>query len=220
MYKYRLTFSKTGYAKYVSHLDLLRMFQRAFQRSELPISYSQGFNPHQKISIAFPLPLGTTGTNEYMDIELNEELSFDELISRLNRSLPPDIRISDAKVPVAKTSTLKRALYTMEIELKQEISDLNVHVTKLFDSEEIVVEKKTKRGISEADIKPSIVSYEILDADSRKIQLKLVLSCEDGASLKASVVADAMVKHIKGFEIDILRINREGLFLENMTEIC
>ncbi|MBQ7039339.1 MAG: DUF2344 domain-containing protein [Clostridia bacterium] len=220
MYKYRLTFSKTGYAKYVSHLDLLRMFQRAFQRAELPISYSQGFNPHQKISIAFPLPLGTTGTNEYMDIELDVEMTEDELLSRLNAALPSDIKVSDSKIPQAKTSTLKRASYTVEVELKNPVSDLDKKVEKLLNSDEIIVEKKTKKGISETDIKPSIISFEILDAKQQKLSMKLVLSCEDGASLKASVVADAMVRYIDGFEIDILRINREGLFLENMTEIC
>ena len=220
MYKYRLTFSKTGYAKYVSHLDLMRMFQRAFQRAELPISYSQGFNPHQKISIAFPLPLGTTGTNEYMDIELNTELTAEELISRLNSALPPDIKVSQSKIPQNKTSILKRAVYTMEIELKNEISDLKTSVLELLGANEIVVAKKTKKGVAETDIKPSIIDFEIMDISESKIALKLVLSCEDGASLKASVVADAMVRYIKGFEIDIIRINREGLFLENMTEIC
>ena len=220
MFKYRLTFSKSGYAKYVSHLDLLRMFQRAFMRSELPISYSQGFNPHQKISIAFPLPLGTTGTNEYMDIELDEELSKEEIISRLNKALPPDIKISDASVPTTKTSTLSRAVYTLGIDLKKQISDLDKQINEFFGKESIVIEKKTKKGISEADIKSSIISYEILDFNEKFINIKLVLSCADGASLKASVVVDAMKKYIKNFEIDCLKINREGLFLENMTEIC
>lgn len=220
MYKYRLTFSKTGYAKYVSHLDLMRMFQRAFQRAELPITYSQGFNPHQKISIAFPLPLGTTGTREYMDIELDTELSHDELISRLNSALPPDIKVSESKIPQTKTSSLQRAVYSMEIELKNEVAELNNKIVALLSANEIVVEKKTKRGVSETNIKPSIIDFEVACADNKKTELKLVLSCEDGASLKASVVADAMVRYIDGFEIDIIRINREGLFLENMTEIC
>ena len=170
VYKYRLTFSKNGYAKYVSHLDLLRMFQRAFQRAELPISYSQGFNPHQKISIAFPLPLGTTGTHEYMDIELDAEMAGDELVSRLNNALPPDIRVSEVKIPQTKTSTLKRASYTVEIELKETVPDLNSEIESFFDSSEIVVEKKTKRGVSETDIKPSIVSYEIIESNDKREQ--------------------------------------------------
>ena len=218
--KVRMRFVKRGPIKYIGHRALMRFFQKVFRRSGLDVSYSQGFNPHQKISIAFPLPLGTTGTHEYMDIELDAEMAGGELISRLNNALPPDIRVSEVKIPQTKTSTLKRAAYTVEIELKESVPELKNEIEKLLDSSEIIVEKKTKRGISETDIKPSIVSYEIVESDNRKLVIKLVLSCEDGASLKASVVADAMVKYINGFEIDIMRINREGLFLENMTEIC
>ncbi|MBR4030531.1 MAG: TIGR03936 family radical SAM-associated protein [Clostridia bacterium] len=219
MYKVRLTFEKSGYAKYVSHLDLMRMFQRAFMRSELPISFSQGFNPHQKISIAFPLPLGVTGEKEYMDIELDEQIEFGKLISRLNDALPTDIKVSNASFPTQKTSLLSRAVYTVEIDLKNDISNLHEKIENVLNQNEIVVEKKTKKGISETDIKPSIISFSVLNSDNRKIVLKLVLSCADGASLKASVVVDALKKYIPQFDVDCMKIHRNGLFLENMTEI-
>ncbi len=221
MFKYRLTFKKTGYAKYVSHLDLMRMFQRAFLRAELPISFSQGFNPHQKISIAFPLPLGVTGEKEYIDIELDEKLNFNELIQKLNGALPTDIRISSASFPTQKTSTLSRAVYDVKIDLANDISDLQNKILDVLNQNEIIVEKKTKRGIADTDIKPSIIDSEILFVEDNKIiSLKLILSCEDGASLKASTVVDAFKKFIPDFVIDNLKIHRLGLFLENMTEIC
>lgn len=219
MYKYRLTFSKTGYAKYVSHLDLMRMFQRAFKRAELPISYSQGFNPHQKISIGFPLPLGVTGTKEYMDIEMDEQLEFTVLCDRLNGALPPDIRVSSACEPTQKTSSLQMAEYTVSAELKSAIPDLKEAVEEVLNRSEILVDKKTKKGIAETDIKPSIIEAEV-NASDKILEMKLVLSCADGASLKATVVLDALKKYIPDFDIDCVRINREGLFLENMTEIC
>lgn len=220
MFKYRLTFEKKGYAKYVSHLDLMRMFQRAFLRAELPISFSQGFNPHQKISISFPLPLGVTGEKEYIDIELDEKLEFTELIERLNNALPTDIRISSASFPTQKTSTLSRAVYDVIIDLKNDISDLKNKISNVLDQNEIIVEKKTKRGIADTNIKPSIIHSEILSVEDKEVNLKLVLSCEDGASLKASVVVDALKKFIPCFEVEFLKIHRLGLFLENMTEIC
>lgn len=220
MFKYRLTFEKKGYAKYVSHLDLMRMFQRAFLRAELPISFSQGFNPHQKISIAFPLPLGVTGKKEYIDIELDEKILFSELIERLNNALPTDIRILSASFPTQKTSALSRAVYEVEIDLKDNISSLKNKIIDVLNQDEIIVEKKTKRGIADTDIKPSIIDSEILSANDVKIRLKLTLSCEDGASLKASTVVDAFKKYIPDFVVDILKIERLGLFLENMTEIC
>lgn len=219
MYKVRLTFKKSGYAKYVSHLDLMRMFQRAFMRSELPISYSQGFNPHQKISIAFPLPLGVTGEREYMDIELDEQIEFSELITRLNDALPPDIKVSYASYPNQKTSLLSRAVYTVEIDLKNNISNLPEKIENILNQNEIVVEKKTKKGIFDTDIKPSIISFSTLDFCGKNLVLKLTLSCADGASLKASVVVDALKKYIPQFDVDFMKIHRDGLFLENMREI-
>ncbi len=219
MYKYRLTFSKTGYAKYVSHLDLMRMFQRAFKRAELPISYSQGFNPHQKISIGFPLPLGVTGTKEYMDVELDEKLSFAELCGRLNDALPPDIRIFEASEPQQKISCLQLAAYTVYVELKQEIPELKKKIEAVLNQSEILVDKKTKKGIAETDIKPSIANAEA-SVNGKILDMLLVLSCADGASLKATVVLDALKKYIPDFEMECVRINRDGLFLENMTEIC
>lgn len=220
MFKYRLIFSKTGYAKYVSHLDLMRMFQRAFKRSELPISYSQGFNPHQKISIGFPLPLGVTGTKEYIDIEMDEELSFSELTERLNAALPPDIRISGAMIPQMKASLLKWAVYTVVVALKHPIEKLQSSVENVFAQPEIVVEKKTKKGVAETDIKPAIGAVKIQCETDSQISMHLILSCADGSNLKASTVVDALKKYIDGFEVDCVQINRDGLFLENMTEIC
>lgn len=220
MFKYRLTFSKTGYAKYVSHLDLMRMFQRAFKRAELPISYSQGFNPHQKMSIGFPLPLGVTGTHEYMDIELDENLSFEELTDRLNAALPPDFKIISAMTPQMKASLLKWASYSVEIFLTEGILNLKEKADAVFAMPEIVVEKKTKKGVSETDIKPAIKSVKIHTPDNKTLVLNLVLSCADGTNLKAQTVADALAKYVENFNIEHITINRDGLFLENMTEIC
>ena len=79
MYKIRICFSKTGYSKYVSHLDLMKTLQRTFRRGGIDISYSQGFNPHPIMSIAHPLPLGVEGLNEYMDISVDSKPNFEEL---------------------------------------------------------------------------------------------------------------------------------------------
>ena len=219
MFKYRLTFSKTGYAKYVSHLDLMRMFQRAFKRAELPIAYSNGFNPHQKISIAFPLPLGVTGTKEYMDVELTESLLFSELIERLNNALPTDIRILDAHIPEIKTSQIKWAAYSVDLELKHPISNLAQKIQNVLEQPTLIVDKKTKKGVAETDIRPMIHTVQIHQKSDIEVKLNLLLSCADGSNLKASTLIDALKKYLDGFEPDRININRDGLFLENQTEI-
>ncbi len=88
----RVKFTKKGYLKYISHLDLMRLFERGFRRAQIPIKYSEGFNPQPKFSIANPLALGIESEEEYMDINLHERIPIDEFIERMNRELPDDIK--------------------------------------------------------------------------------------------------------------------------------
>ena len=92
----RMRFMKTGRAKYISHLDLIRCLQRAVCRAKLPAAYSEGFHPHMQTSFATTLPLGFTGTGELMDLELSEPLPCETVMERLNAVLPEGIRILEA----------------------------------------------------------------------------------------------------------------------------
>ena len=87
----RALFTKKNYLRYISHLDLVRLFHRTFNRSQLQIKYSEGFNPHPKFSIANPLSLGIESEGEYIDIELENDIKIDEFIDRMNKALPQDI---------------------------------------------------------------------------------------------------------------------------------
>ena len=98
MSKYILTFEKSGYIRYTSHLDMVRLFQRAIRRSGIILAYSQGFNPHPKMSFALPLSLGYTGKKELLEIETREEYSLHDLKNRLNEVLPGGIQIVDAEI--------------------------------------------------------------------------------------------------------------------------
>lgn len=92
----RMRFMKTGRAKYISHLDLIRCLQRAVCRAKLPAAYSEGFHPHMQTSFATTLPLGFIGTGELMDLELSEPLPCETVMERLNAVLPEGIRILEA----------------------------------------------------------------------------------------------------------------------------
>ena len=93
MSKRRLKFSKLNMAKYISHLDLLRCFTRSIMRAELPVKYSNGFNPHQKITFSLPLSIGVTSDSEFVDIDFEDGIKDSEIMERLNNNLPPDMRI-------------------------------------------------------------------------------------------------------------------------------
>ena len=93
----RVKFTKESYLKYISHLDLMRLFQRTFRRGNIPIKYSEGFNPQPKFSIANPLALGIGSIEEYMDIDLYKKIAIEDFIERMNKELPEGIKIIDAK---------------------------------------------------------------------------------------------------------------------------
>ena len=93
MNKYRLKFSKSGKMIYIGHLDLLKFFIRLIKRTQLPIAYSNGFNPHQQLTFAIPLSLGMTSYGEYLDIQLTAPVDCEEIKNRLHRCYNEELNI-------------------------------------------------------------------------------------------------------------------------------
>lgn len=219
MYKVRLSFYKKGYAKFVSHLDLMRMFQRIFRIAGVDVTFSQGFNPHPKMSIAHPLPVGVTSDEEYLDIQVDSKPDYVNLVGKINSAMPRDIKIIRAWEPKDSMNELSVAVYTVKLTLKDSFEDFETVINEFMQREDIVIEKKTKRGISDADIKPMIKSIELLSFGQAEVSLKLMLSTGEKANLKATSALEAMEKYIKGFEILYSDINRDCILKENMTKI-
>ena len=109
MGKLRLLFAKEGRAVYISHLDLLRTFQRVFLRQGLVLRHSQGFHPHPILSFALPLPVGQSSVCELLDFEVTEELDGKDLPEKLNRFMPEGIRARDCYIPVWPVRELAEA---------------------------------------------------------------------------------------------------------------
>ena len=117
----RALFEKTGRAVWMSHLDLMRLFQRAFKRAGLNLMHTQGFSPRAMVSIALPLSVGVESCCEILDYELvDQELSFDEIKDRLNRALPAGVKIFVA--PMSYNSQLGVALSLLMIEGDEEVA--------------------------------------------------------------------------------------------------
>lgn len=158
MYEVRLEFSKLGRARFLSHLDTMRVFQRALTRAHIPVIYSQGFNPHMKMSIAFPLPLGVESLCEIIDLKLEEPISgFTE---KLNAALPEGFRVIKT-LPLYYVNDITHINYTLTF---------NLSIDSIFDGRPLIVEKKTKRGVESLDISPHVKEAEI-DGDTLKISL-------------------------------------------------
>lgn len=148
----RVKFIKTGYLKYLSHLDLVRLFIRAFSRANIPVKFSEGFNPHPKFSIGNPLPLGTESLAEYMDIELIEDMDPKEFMQKLNPILPKDIQIIKAAGSVTKaslSSIIKWSEYDIRLMVeekeKRDLFENKLDAWKDLQSLQITKKRKKER---------------------------------------------------------------------------
>ena len=151
----RITFSKTEAMRFTGHLDLILTWERTFRRANLPLSYSEGFNPRPVINLAAPLPLGYISTAEIGDFWLSELLNPDELLESLNRSLPPGLLIHDlreiAQLHGGKLPSLvERSEYS--ITLFEEYPRLQKEIDALIQSSQCIRTRKKK----EYDLRPLI----------------------------------------------------------------
>ncbi len=229
----RVKFTKENYLKYISHLDLMRLFQRTFRRGNIPIKYSEGFNPQPKLSIANPLALGISSVEEYMDIELYEKMSTENFINRMNEELPEDIRILDAKYiegDKSISSLISWSYYEIEFKLYnlENNETLERLVRDWLGEDKIVIKKikhKGKRIIEkDQDIRPLIgnvvVNSQCSIDDLHLVKLNCLLKAGDNGNLKPIDFIKAMDKYLNiGIDFDTLNIKRIGLFMEHEGKI-
>lgn len=144
----RLNFSKTGRAIYISHLDLNRMMSRAVRRAQLPMWYTEGFNPHPYIAFALPLSLGQESDCEYMDIRIEGDMTNTEIKDRLNATLPEGIKILSVGTPVHDAKEIAAAQYFSKIifATEEEASFFCEKAEELMNMEELIAEKPGKKG--------------------------------------------------------------------------
>jgi len=157
--KIRLRFSKRDKLRFIGHLDFLRVFQQMIRRAGLPIAYSQGFNPHQIISFALPLPLGMESINDYADITMAEEIPPDKIVQALNTAAPQGLHVQAAyqyEGPNAAAATIV-ADYNFTEKVSQEAID------KILAAETLIIPKKTKSGLKNTDIRPDILDIQTGD---------------------------------------------------------
>lgn len=198
MYKYIVRYAKRGDAKFISHLDFLRSIQRAMRRAELPLKFSEGFNPHPCLAFAQPLGVGTAGERELFEVELVAECP--DLAARLAPKMPRGIEIIEA-VPCEKNNfaSIARGVYAVCPENLPTKEELEAFMGK----SEILTEKRTKSGTKTADIRP-----DIFGAALGEDRIVFRLSTGSTANLKPSTVMEAMAEHIPGYNPGFCRYVR------------
>lgn len=179
MDKLRLRFTKTGRAVYLSHLDLLRTMQRAFLRAGLPLKYSEGFNPHAQLSFALPLSVGTASLCELMDFRLKDFMNLPEIPFRLNHALPEGIEALEVYEWENKFKFLKWLDVESVFEYdSRDPVEMLAGLMDFFAQERLVIQKRTKSGVGEADIAPGLRSIAF-DHGEKCVRLRALVSAQE-----------------------------------------
>lgn len=179
----RVFFCKRDRAKYISHLDITRVFSRAIARAGIPVWFTEGFSPRAYMTFPLPLSLGYQSCCESFDMRLVEEdYPLEQLVERLNQTLPEGIRILSAAEPQLPPSAIALADYEIRIET-DDSSPLATQVETLLKQPSILVTKKTKKGDKELDLKPHIT---LLGCELERNWLVLIVRLAAGTELNIS----------------------------------
>lgn len=172
----RVEYQKLPEIKYLSHLDLVRVWERILRRSGLPIQLSEGFNPHPRLSLGTVLPVGVWGKGEYLDFELAEKRTDQEVFARLKEQEPPGVRVLRTKeIPINMPSLMSKinaASYRMII-MEDLAYDANAIIAQLMDRESLPVFQKNKNR--EVDIRPGVLALKLL-AENKQPVIETYLS--------------------------------------------
>ncbi|MGE4277637.1 MAG: TIGR03936 family radical SAM-associated protein [Lawsonibacter sp.] len=178
----RLLFSKTGRAKYISHLDLMRTFQRAFARAHIQIKHTEGFHPHPFVSIALPLSVGYSSQCEILEFGLVGGVTAEELPDRLTAAMPEGIRIHQCYPAERKLKELACLNYIMNFEYPEgRPQETEPAMRELLSRDSLVVQKKSnksKKGFTEVDLIALIRSWN-LECQSDTMTLDAVVSAQN-----------------------------------------
>lgn len=211
MSKLRLLFIKEAQASYISHLDLLRTFQRAFPRTELDIKHSQGYHPHPIISIVLPLPVGQSSDCELLDFEVTQDTDGSGVAEKLNTGMPSGLRVLDcypATRPVRDLAFL-RADVTFEYD-NGVPADAAEAITAFLRRPELVIQKRTKRkDLTDVDIAPMI--KEVSFTEGEGVVTGTVTVQAQNPGLNPQLLEKAIARYLPELAPDFTRIRRREL---------
>lgn len=211
--KIRIKFTKEASVKFLGHLDIMRFFQKCFVRAHVKMLYSEGFNPHQKLSFALPLGVGITSCAEYLDADVEDGQNLLSIKEGLNRAGQGAFKIIDIRVVETGAESLMSIVGAASYEIKP--CEGTINVPEAFINAPCVnVIKTTKKGSKEVDIKPFIIEMKQEDA------LKLTLLAGSENNLKPELLLMALCDY-NGSEYrrEDYEIRRTGLYTKELKDL-
>lgn len=212
----RLLFEKTGDAVWMSHLDLMRLFQRAFQRAGLSLTHTQGFNPRPSVSIAMPLSVGVESVCELLDFELEGvRPTFDEMLVRLNQTLVKGVRVLDIYDAGKKIKELAFLKCCITMEFDRGTPDGGEQdIGSLFARTNLFVKKKSKNGPIEQDIIPMIRTISLAGVDDHTLRITAMVCCQN-PSLNPMQLISAIERYLPEYKPDHAVCRRLEIYDQN-----
>nr|WP_314278372.1 TIGR03936 family radical SAM-associated protein [uncultured Peptostreptococcus sp.] len=211
--KYRMKFIKTRDMIYISHLDVQRLLQRVFRRANIDLSFSQGFNPHPKITYGNALALGVESYGEYVDIEVESDIEINELKDRLNDKLPDGMSFVKLVELVGGERNLASSIEFGDYEFLVENVDkipsqaISERLDYLMGMERILMKKKNKKGkIVEVDIKPLVRSISLSNYAQDIFTISAVLATGSKQNLNTNIFIPKLLE-VLNIELDPLDVD-------------
>lgn len=219
-----LEFTKGPSLRWISHLDLIKVFEKAIRRASLPVALSQGFNPRPKMSIALPLPVGVSSEGEYMELELAEQMDHQELCDRLNRQLPTDMKIQKAfdlsDNSPSVMSQVETSDYLVHVPFADEWNEEVANaIQNLLLKAEIQIQYLSKEGrMKTLDIRPGIRSCAWLK-DQALIFMKIETSSRLFIRPQFVLQAITEILHKPQWSIEEIDIHRVKINLNPKIQV-
>lgn len=212
----RLLFEKTGNAIWISHLDLMCVFQRAFKRAGLPLKHTQGFNPRPSVSIALPLSVGVESRCELLDFELDgASVSYAEITEKLNRVLVEGIRVLSTGEAARKIRDVSYLSCKVVLEYDSGVPmGAAEKIRELFSRPQLIVPKKTKKGIQDQDIIPMIRRVDVQNDTDHSLCIEAVVCCQN-PSLNPMQLVSAICLYLPECKPDFSKCYRLEIFDKN-----
>jgi len=195
----RFKFQRKEALRFLSHLDQLRLFQRAFRRASIEIEHSQGFNPHPKLAFAQAMSVGMVSDEEYADVTVKGTITIDEFMQKINEALPEGLCVVDAwyieKGTLSLNASMAESEYEINVDLLHAVSEEAIQkaVDTLLAKQAIIIQRRTKKGkIKEKDIRPFIKALEIKKIEALSITFGLTVIYIEQQCVKPMIVLEKL----------------------------
>jgi len=191
--RWRILYSREEELKFLSHLDMMRLWERALRRAGIPLEYSQGFSPHPRISIAAPLPVGVTSEAELMDSFLRRPVPPDTGREAIMRQLPPGIGLKGLwAVPPGAPSLQSQVRFAFYLVSGEDAGDIEARIADLSSRERFLWEHARDGKIKRYDLRPLILDINLVAREGLRFTLEMKLRCDSQGSARPDQVAQAL----------------------------